>query len=124
MSVSSIFAKIDELERKIASLAHLASIGVQTAVPQPTSVPEDVLNRLAAVEEIVAAFAPPDIDSINSRLSVLEATKLPDDLPDKVAANLHEIGSVAEKVNHLETVTLPHIITRLENVESHVQAEP
>lgn len=137
MSVSSIFSKIDDLERKVASLADVVSQPAQSnAAPQPAAVAaaagpelEDILRRLAAVEAVVAAFAPPDIDSVNSRLSLLESKALPDDLPMKVDAlhadltNAHntvtnDIASLVDKLNHLETVTLPHVLTRLENVEN------
>lgn len=144
MSVSSIFAKIDDLERKVSSLASSVSAAASAPAQSGAAGPvgpaidvEDVLKRLSAVEALVAAFSQPDIDQVNSRLSLLEAKVMPVDLPEKVEAiqstmtnfqnavtgHSGDIHTLVDKLNHLETVTLPHILTRLENLE-HQLAQP
>jgi hypothetical protein len=146
MSLSSIFAKIDELDRKVSQVASESakavamsgSASAASAASQSSVDLEQVLQRLAAVEVVVAAFAQPDIDAVNSRLSVLESKIMPDDMPNEVAViqsnmttfqnaligHSGDIQSVAQKLNHLETVTLPHILTRLENLEHQLAQQP
>jgi predicted nucleic acid-binding Zn-ribbon protein len=148
MSLSSIFAKIDELDRKVSHIASesakavaMSGSGSGSAASAASSSSidlEQVLQRLAAVEGVVAAFAQPDIDAVNSRLSVLESKIMPDDIPNEVAVlqsnmttfqnalvgHSGDIQSVAQKLNHLETVTLPHILTRLENLEHQLAQQP
>jgi hypothetical protein len=141
MSLSSIFAKMDELDRKVSHIATesakavaIAGAGAGAGAGQPAIDVEKLLQRLDAVEAVVAAFSQPDIDQVNSRLSLLESKVMPDDIPNKVDS-LHssmtnfqnavtghsgDIQSLAQKLNHLETVTLPHILTRLENLEHQV----
>lgn len=143
MSLSSIFAKIDELDRKVSQVASesakaVAMSGSASGGSQSSVDLEQVLQRLAAVEAVVAAFAQPDIDAVNSRLSMLESKIMPDDMPNEVAViqsnmttfqnaligHSGDIQSVAQKLNHLETVTLPHILTRLENLEHQLAQQP
>lgn len=125
MSLSSIFARIDDLDRKIGSLAaETARVSGAGAGTGATVDVEKLLQRLDAVEAVVAAFSQPDIDMVNSRLAALESKVMPDDLLSNMAAfqnavtgHSGDILALAQKLSHLETVTLPHILTRLENVE-------
>jgi hypothetical protein len=156
MSLSAIFAKFDEIDRKIASINNHSVSGVA-----PTVNMDDVYNRLGALEAMPSV----DVASVNNKISELESRMLPIDLPDKISdlesrrlpvdlpdkvselesrmlpVNLPdkvselesrmlpvdlphnvdtlsiELQALNYKLVHLETITLPHIILRIENME-------
>ena len=127
MAVSALFSKVSELEKRIEELSNLGSSGLSSSsspsVPSVTLAQfEDMINRMGALE---------------SKLSSVEGRLLPADLPDKVStlenvvgdfrpiliANVNDIKSMTDRLNHLESITMPHILTRLENLE-HKISEP
>ena len=146
MSLSAIFAKFDEIERKIASINNQSVSGVAPSVNL-----DDVYNRLGALEAMPKA----DVDSVNNKLAELESRMLPVELPQKVAdlesrmlpvelpqkvadlesrmlpaelpqkvdALSNELQALTDKLVHLETITLPHIILRIENMEQKLATD-
>jgi uncharacterized coiled-coil protein SlyX len=131
MSLASIFAKFDDLERKISAIN--ASAGsVSNANGDPAALDAVLQQRLDALEAAVAQQ--PNLESLTTRLAVLEAKVMPSELPQKVenienvlsnfqtviSANASDIQTLTHKLEHLENVTFPHVVTRLENVEHKV----
>lgn len=137
MSISSIFAKFDEVERKLNELSSRSpTAGVVTDGGSG-----DFVKRIEAVEAALSLFQQHyqnqrsdavDLDPVLSRLSVLESvTQMPTELPQRVEnienvlnhmqmvmnGAASDIQTLNQKLNHLETVTLPHIVSRLENLE-------
>ena len=136
MSLASIFAKFDDLERKISAInASAGSVSNASSVSNANGDPaalDAVLQRLEALEAAVAQQA--NLESLTTRLAVLEAKVMPSELPQKVenienvlsnfqtviSANASDIQTLTHKLEHLENVTFPHVVTRLENVEHKV----
>lgn len=120
MSLSMIFGKLDDLERKI-----------NTAVIQPTQQAsansDDLNNKLQAVEAIQTNVQQllESMNNVNNKLAVLEANAvMPADLPEKVdkceavsTQTVADLQVLAQRLDHLETVTLPHVVSRMENIE-------
>lgn len=136
MTMAAIFAKFDDLERKIALVTSNPSV-VQSVTTASNSVDiENVLNRLSALEASVANIQQPDINAVYNRIAELENRLLPADLPLKVATLEEALASVSnitsgqsteiqalnDKLTHLETVTLPHMLLRIENLEQKMAA--
>lgn len=128
MSLASIFAKFEDLERKISDIGVVNASTVSTASGSaPTD--ETLLNRINALEAALAQQ--PNLETLYTRLAVLEAKVMPSELPQKVenienvlsnfqtviTANASDIQTLTQKLEHLESVTFPHIVSRLENVE-------
>jgi hypothetical protein len=128
MAVSALFSKINELERRLEQLASLDHTGSAAPVSNSAQV-DDMSNRISAMENKLAAF-----DTVLNKLSDIESRLLPADIPDKIRtlettvsdfrpvliANVNDLKSMSEKLNHLESITMPHVLSRLENLEHKV----
>ncbi len=138
MSLSSILAKFDDLERRIEVFA-----GSRTVAPsQPVASDEscvkynELSNRLANIEGALSALSTKqsDMELMSKRLEELEVRLLHADLPGKVQ-NLEVIVSnfpglandvlnMAQRLQHLENVTMPHVVSRIEILEQKVAGVP
>ena len=124
MAVSALFSKVSELEKRIEELSNLGS-GSSSGPSGPSGPSVSV----AQFEEMISRMG-----ALESKLSSVEDRLLPADLPAKVGtletavgdfrpiliANVNDIKSMTDRLNHLETITMPHILTRLENLEHKV----
>jgi len=129
MSLASIFARFDDLERKISAINSAPVTVSGGAVNAVNAVDEALLQRLDALEAAVAQQ--PNLESLQTRLAVLEAKVMPSGLPERVdsiegvlsnfqtviSGNASDIQTLTQKLEHLEGVTFPHVVSRLENVE-------
>lgn len=131
MSLASIFARFDDLDRKIAAIA---TVGNATSVANATAgtVDKALVKRIEALEALFSQQ--PNLESIYTRLAVLESKVMPSELPQKVenmenvlsnfqtvvTGNASDIQLLSQKLEHLESVTFPHVVSRLENVEHKV----
>lgn len=123
MSLASIFSRFDDLERKISAVSTVGS------APTSSVVDEALVKRIEALEAALAQQQ--NVEALYTRLAVLEAKVMPAELPQKVenientlshfqtvvAGNASDIQTLTRKLEHLETVTFPHVVSRLENVE-------
>lgn len=132
MSLSSILAKFDVLEKRIEQISTYASA---TPVQQVDSTAQygELSNRLANLEVALSSLTVSkqnEIDLMIKRLEELEVKLLHTDLPGKVQ-NLEGIVSnfpglandvlnLAQRLQHLENVTMPHVVSRIETLEQKV----
>jgi hypothetical protein len=132
MSLSSILAKFDVLEKRIEQISTYASAAPVQQVDSTAQYGE-LSNRLANLEVALSSLTVSkqnEIDLMIKRLEELEVKLLHTDLPGKVQ-NLEGIVSnfpglandvlnLAQRLQHLENVTMPHVVSRIETLEQKV----
>jgi hypothetical protein len=132
MSLSSILAKFDVLEKRIEQISTYASAAPVQQVDSTAQYGE-LSNRLANLEAALSSLTVSkqnEIDLMIKRLEELEVKLLHTDLPGKVQ-NLEGIVSnfpglandvlnLAQRLQHLENVTMPHVVSRIETLEQKV----
>jgi hypothetical protein len=132
MSLSSILAKFDVLEKRIEQISTYASAAPVQQVDSTAQYGE-LSNRLANLEAALSSLTVSkqnEIDLMIKRLEELEVKLLHTDLPGKVQ-NLEGIVSnfpglandvlnLAQRLQHLENITMPHVVSRIETLEQKV----
>ena len=132
MSLASIFAKFDDIEKKISAINCNTIVDSSTAGSVSATIEEDLRRRIDAIEAALAQQQ--NLEALYTRLAVLEAKVMPSELPQKVenientlvnfqaviTGNVSDIQALNHKLEHLESVTFPHVVSRLENVEQRL----
>jgi len=124
MALANIFAKLNELERKLQNVSPEASQGVSA------SELESLLSRVTVLEQQACT----KVQDLTIRLNALESKQMPPDVSGKVAILENKLQQVEAKVvdtkpfldklNHIETVSIKELKSRVEALEQKMNETP
>jgi hypothetical protein len=113
-------ADVDSVNNK---LAELESRMLPVELPQKVA---ELESRMLPVElpqkvaELESRMLPMELPQ---KVAELESRMLPVELPEKVDTLTNELHALNDKLVHLETITLPHILLRIENIEQKLATD-
>jgi hypothetical protein len=124
---------LDDVYHRLGVLEGMPNVNNKLAELESRMLPAELPQKVAELESrMLPVELPQKVAELESRMlpvelpqkvAELESRMLPVELPQKVDTLSNELQALTDKLVHLETITLPHIILRIENMEQKLATD-